>query len=55
MVGAFTLGFGWYQFGWLGHDYSHHIVLTKSNTAATVLNDWVGWYVGAVRGTTLLW
>ena len=22
MVGAFTLGFGWYQFGWLGHLYS---------------------------------
>lgn len=54
-TGAALIAFGWFQLGWLGHDWSHHTVLEASTTAWTRYCDAAGTATGVVRGTTLLW
>ncbi|KAF4740840.1 hypothetical protein FOZ62_024407 [Perkinsus olseni] len=49
------IGFGWYQLGWLGHDWSHHTALHVSNTKWAKIDDYLGWFTGVARGNTLLW
>merc|ERR1740123_1773930 len=53
-AGSFLIAFGWFQLGWLGHDWSHHTYLPKSDSKNCRMNDWLSWASTVVRGTTLL-
>jgi len=53
-LGASFIAFGWFQLGWLGHDWSHHTYLPKSNSKWCRVNDWLAWWLSVIRGTTLL-
>lgn len=52
--GILSMAFGMYLLGWLGHDWSHHTYLPKSNSKWTRMNDWLAWMTTVVRGTSLL-
>ena len=53
-LGSFLIAFGWYQLGWLGHDWSHHNCLPVSNSFYCRVNDWMAFMTCIARGTTLL-
>ncbi|CAD7929739.1 unnamed protein product [Amoebophrya sp. A25] len=53
-VGLLSMAFGWYQLGWLGHDWSHHTYLPKSNSKNCTMNDWLAWSLTIVRPTSVL-
>lgn len=55
ILGACLLAFGWFQLGWLGHDYSHHQYLTQSTTKAATMCNYVSVVAGGIRGTTNAW
>ena len=52
--GSFFIAFGWYQLGWLGHDWSHNNCLPISNSFYCRVNDWMAYMICIARGTTLL-
>ncbi|CAD7941796.1 unnamed protein product [Amoebophrya sp. A120] len=52
--GLLSMAFGWYQLGWLGHDWSHHTMLVKSTTQFCRVNDWMAWALTIVRPTSVL-
>mmetsp|Transcript_4546 Transcript_4546/g.11090 ORF Transcript_4546/g.11090 Transcript_4546/m.11090 type:complete len:2751 (-) Transcript_4546:1570-9822(-) len=52
--GLLSMAFGWYQLGWLGHDWSHHTCLPRSTTKCCKVNDWMAWALTIVRPTSLL-
>lgn len=54
-TGACFMAFGWFQLGWLGHDWSHHTILPHSNSYFCFVNDMFTWTSTILRGNTLLW
>jgi len=51
MLGAISIGVGFQQLGWLGHDYSHHQVF-ESRT----YNRWMGYFTGNIcQGFSQRW